>query len=118
MHKQQGMTFIGLVLMVAGIVFVAVIAMKMVPTYIEYAAVKKAIKKVSNESGFSEMTPKEIKDSFGRSATIDDIKSINENDLVISRGDAGTVVEVEYQVVVPLVANVSALIDFKASSQK
>lgn len=34
MNKQRGMTFIGTVLMVAGIVFVAVIGMKMVPAYL------------------------------------------------------------------------------------
>lgn len=118
MKKQQGMTFIGLVLMVAGVVFIAVIGMKLVPSYIEYASIKKAIKKVSNESGFNEMSTKDIKSSFEKSATIDDIKSITPNDLVISRTDSGTSIEVEYQVVVPLVANVSALIDFKASNHK
>ena len=34
MRKQQGMTFIGLVLMIAGIVFVAVIGMKLTPAYL------------------------------------------------------------------------------------
>lgn len=116
MKKQQGMSFIGLVLMIAGIVFVAVIGMKLAPSYIEYAAVKKAIKKVSNEPNLNEKSNKEIKDSFERSAIVDNVKSISKNDLNITKTDSAVLIDVEYQVVVPLVANVSALIDFKASN--
>ena len=41
MHKQTGMTFLGMVLMIAGIVFIAIIVMKLVPAYIEYFSVKR-----------------------------------------------------------------------------
>lgn len=117
MHKQRGMTFIGLVFVIAGIVFVAVIGMKLVPAYIEFLEVKKAITKVANAPSFAEMSKKDIEDAFDRSAAIDDIKVVQGSDLDVAKGGSGKpVVSVEYQKVVPLVANVSALLDFKASS--
>jgi hypothetical protein len=117
MHKQRGMTFIGVVLLVATIVFVAVIAMKLMPAYLEFMSVKKVITKVSKESNFATMSNKEIADSFDRSAVIDDIKNVTGKDLEISKSPAGTpVVIADYQVLVPLMGNVSALLDFKAST--
>lgn len=117
MHKQRGMTFIGLVLTIAIIVFVAVIGMKLVPAYIEYFSVKKALTKISNDPSFQEMSKHDIVASFDRTATIDNITVIGGKDLTVEKDDAGqTVVSAEYQALVPLVGNVSALLDFSAST--
>lgn len=117
MRKQQGMTFIGLVLTIAAIVFVAVIAMKLTPAYLEYMSVKRAITKIENDPSFASMSKNEIVAQFDRSAQIDDIKTIKGNELLISKEEGGRpVVTAEYQTVVPLLANVSALIDFRAST--
>lgn len=117
MHKQRGMTFIGLVLTIAIIVFVAVIGMKLVPAYIEYFSVKKAITKISNDPAFQQMSKQEIVVSFDRTASIDNITVITGKDLTVEKDDAGqTVVSADYQALVPLVGNVSALLDFSAST--
>ncbi len=116
-YKQSGMTFIGLVLIIAAIVFVATIGIKLYPAYVEFLTIKKAITKIANEPSFAEMSPKEIKENFDKSATIDSIGVISGKDLTIAKGSGGKpVVSAEYQVVVPLIGNVSALLDFNASS--
>ena len=118
MRTQQGMTFIGLVLTVAGIVFIAMIGIKLTPAYLEFMSVKKVIANIASQPDFKQMTAKDIFLTFQKNSDVDNITSINAADLVISQGTAGTVIEVEYQVVVPLVANVSALLDFYASSDE
>ncbi len=118
MQKQRGMTFMGLVLMVAAIVFVAVIGMKMVPAYLEFMSVKKAIANIANQPNFREMTNKDIYTAFSKTASIDNIDSIDAKELIISKTDLGPVVTAEYQVVVPLMGNVSALLDFYASTDE
>jgi len=118
MQKQRGMTFIGLVLMIAGIVFVAVIGMKMVPAYLEFMSVKKALNNIATQPEFNEMTNKDIYESFSKTAAIDDIDSITAKELIITQSDLGPVVIAEYQVVVPLMGNVSALIDFYAATDE
>jgi hypothetical protein len=112
MHKQRGMTFIGLLFVIAGIMFIAVIGVKLVPAYIEFSAVKNAIAKIGNDPSFAEMSPRQIKDNFDKSASIAYIAVIDSDDLIIEKG----IVTADYQVVVPLVGNISALLDFKASS--
>ncbi len=118
MRKQQGMTFIGLVFTIAAIVFVAVIAMKLTPAYLEFMSIKKAIAKIENDPSFDGMSKNDIVAQFNRSATIDDIRTINGDDLTIAKEEGGRpVITAEYQTIVPLVANVSALIDFRASTE-
>lgn len=91
--------------------------MKLTPAYLEFLSVKKAIAKIANDPAFPSMTKKDIVDQFNRSATIDDIKVIEGDDLQIAKEEGGKpVVTAEYQAVVPLIANVSALLDFKTST--
>lgn len=118
MHKQRGITFTGLAFVLVTLGFVAVMGMRLIPAYLEYFSVKKAIVKLSNEPSFAAMSKKDIVDEFDRSATIDDIKVVTGNDLEVSKDDAGKpVVSIEYQATVPLIANVSALIDFSVSTE-
>jgi hypothetical protein len=119
MHKQRGITFIGLVLMIAAGLMVVVIGMKLTPAYLEYFNVKNAITKIGNDAGFADMSKKDIADAFDRSATIDSIEVVQGRDLEVTKDDSGKqVVSIEYQKVVPLVANISALLDFSASTNK
>ena len=117
MHKQNGMTFLGMVLMIAGIVFVAIIGMKLVPAYIEYFSITKAITKIANDPAFDQMSKGDISASFNRNAVIDNITIIKGSDLAVSKTATGeTIVGVDYQTIVPLVGNVSALLDFSVST--
>jgi hypothetical protein len=114
MQKQNGMTFIGLVLVIAAIVCIAIVGMKVVPAYIEFFGVKKIITKIANEPNFNEMSKKDIIKMFDHGADIGYVKVIRGSDLVIESG----VVSAEYQVTIPIVANASVLLDFNASSAK
>jgi hypothetical protein len=117
MRNQKGYTFWSLGLTIVGVVFVAIIAMKLVPAYIEYFTIKKVMVKIKNELATNPMSKQEIITSFNHSSAVDDIKSIKATDLEIAKdADGATTVSVEYQVVVPLVGNVSALLDFDAST--
>jgi len=119
MRKQRGMTFIGLLLMIAAALFIGMIVLKLTPAYLEYFNVKNAIKKIGNEPGFNEMTKKDIGDEFDRSASIDSIEVVQGRDLEVSKEESGKqVVSVEYQKVVPIIGNVSALLDFSVSTGK
>lgn len=114
--NQKGITFIGVLIIAALLIFIAIVGMKMMPAYMEYMAVKKVIRAMGQEQ-LSTMSKNEIVKSFNRRKSIDDIKSVTAGDLLVEKDETGnTVVSVEYQVVQPIMGNVSALIDFKASS--
>ena len=116
--EQTGMTFIGLVLVIAAIVCLAVVGIKVVPAYIEFASVKKVISRIGNEPNFNEMSKKEIEVAFAKAADAGYVTVINGKDLVVEKGETGNVVTADYQVTIPFVANASVLLDFNATTAK
>jgi Tfp pilus assembly protein PilE len=112
LKQQHGMTFIGLVLIIAAIVFFAVLAMKVAPPYMEFMNVKNAIKKTANAVDTS--SKNDVARAFDKSATVDDITVVKGADLTVANG----VISAQYQVVVPIVGNASVLLDFNATSAK
>ena len=111
-NKQAGMTFIGLVLVVAALISLLAVGMKIMPAYLEFMNVKNAIKKAANSADTS--SKKEVANAFDKSAAVDNISVIKGSDLVVNGG----VISTEYQVLIPIVANASVLLDFSATSAK
>lgn len=119
MKKQQGFTFWSLSFTVGVIVVVALVAMKLFPPYSEFMMIKKAITNIAADPDFNNMSRTDIQRAFEKTSAIDDIKSIGQEELQISKNaSGGNVVTAEYQVVVPMVANVSFLLDFFASTDE
>ncbi len=116
--RQKGITFIGLVLVIAAVIFIAIIGIKVTPAYIEFGGVKKIINRIANEPNFNEMSKKDIVDEFNKGAEVGYVTVIKGSDLVIEKGEAGNVVSAQYQVTIPIVANASVLLDFNATSAK
>ncbi|WP_051901480.1 DUF4845 domain-containing protein [Methylotenera sp. L2L1] len=113
--NQHGATLLGMLIVGVFIVFIALIVMKVTPAYIEFMSVKKVLKAMQDES-LSTMTTKEIKDSFNKRASTSYVEVVTGADLVVEKGASGTVVMVDYEVVRPIIGNVSVLIDFSARS--
>lgn len=115
-HKTQGgVSLMGLIVVSALLIVVALVGMKIVPAYMEFFSIKKILTSMKQEP-LNEMSASEIKKSFDNRATIAYVSVINSSDLTIEKTSSGTVISVEYQVVKPIVGNVSALIDFSTSS--
>ncbi len=113
--RQRGLSLIGLLLGGAVIVVVALLVMRIVPSALEYNAIRAAITKVSTAGGNSAL---EIQTAFDRQAIIDDIKSINGKDLLIERrSDGRLVISFEYEKRIPLFGPATLLIDYRGSSQ-
>lgn len=117
MDKQKGLTFWSMVFTVGTIAAVALLTMKLLPAYSEFFAIKKAIHRLETEGSLPAMSEDEIRRAFDRSTAIDDIHSVQPKDLKIRRtSDGETVVAAEYEVVIPIVANASALLKFNATT--
>jgi hypothetical protein len=109
--REKGMTFWSTLVVVAALVLLGSVGLKTFPYYIEFNAVKTAIKKLGTEN-LGEMTRKDVVEKFDRQASATYIETIKGNDLRFEGG----VVTAEYQKVIPLFFNISILLDFKTSS--
>jgi len=116
--KQKGITLVGFIFVAVIAMGLLLVGMKIVPEYLEFSSVKKTIKAIGNDSNFNSMTKQEIRTSFDKRASINYIDVVNGKDLLITNGASGQkVVSVEYEVIKPLAFNLSALMDFKASTE-
>lgn len=116
-RQQRGLSMIGLLFWGIIIVFVALVAMKLIPAYVEYFEIKKILKDLGSDVGSKGMSNGEIRERFAKRAMIDNITAVNPADLTISRENGQTVVSVDYSFQAPLVGNLSLLADFSASSE-
>ena len=116
MKKQRGMGALGIFLLLALFIGAAIVGMKMVPAYLEYYAIKRTFQKLSGDLDGASV--KDIKMKFSNHATIDDIKSVQPDDLEISKEGGKVVVSASYQVTIPLAGNISLLMDFNPSTQQ
>jgi len=118
MRKNQlGISLGGLMVGAAIFIVLAMLGLKLTPSYIEFFAVKKAVNAVGEEAR-NGANAAAIRRNFDNRATIDAIDSIKGSDLEISKDSDGVVVSVAYRREIPLVSNVGIYIDFSAASRQ
>ncbi|HYC36901.1 MAG TPA: DUF4845 domain-containing protein [Usitatibacter sp.] len=115
MRKQRGITITGTIITLAVLGFIAVMAAKLMPAYVEYYGVKKILKSMES-SGGTKGTVKEIRYAYEKFNAIEDVKSVRGEDLEITKSGGEAVVSANWSVRVPLVGNVSACLDFSAAT--
>lgn len=114
--KQLGVSLGGV--LVGGVIFIAlaVLTIKLAPSYIEFFAIKKAIAAVG-EDARNGAGAAAIRRSFDARAVIDAIDTVKASDLEITKEADGIVVSVAYRKEIGLVGNVGIYINFSATSQ-
>lgn len=115
MKKQQGVALSGLLMWSIILVIGAVFGMKVLPTALEFFKIKKAAESVVAKAGNNATVP-ELQAAFDRQMQIDQLEFSAKN-LDIHKNPRGAVViGVDYEKRIPLFANVSLLINYKAST--
>lgn len=114
--RQRGMTLMGLILGSFVLVFVALLVMRLLPSYIEYFTIKKAVVSISNEMRGRGGSANEVRRAFDNRRVIDDFKAVNAADLEITKLGNDFQIVAAYRKEIPLFANIGLHIDFVASS--
>jgi hypothetical protein len=117
MKKQQrGITLLGLLLIGFVLVIGTIVVMKVLPEYIEYYAITKNVRAVANDPGLKGGTVADIRLAYAKRANIDQISSVTHQDIDITKDGGQLVISFAYAKKIPLVANISLVIDFEGSS--
>ncbi len=114
--RQRGITYTGFILIAAGIIFAAVIGMKLVPAYIHSAQIAQIFKTIASDPSMQGASIKDIKDSYTKRANINYITDITAEDIEISKGDGRLFLSTSYSVKIPVAGNITLLLEFNPSS--
>jgi Domain of unknown function (DUF4845) len=114
--RQRGVTLMGLIFGSVLLVVLALLGMKLLPAYIEYFTIKKAVVGIAIETRGNSPAVSEVRRLFENRQAIDDFKAVKSSDLEISKVANDVQIVASYRKEIPLVANVGIYIDFVASS--
>lgn len=116
--QQRGLSFFGFIFGAFILVLVSITGLKLVPAYMQNAQVKNVFVAIANDPEMQKASPRDIRMSFSKRASIDNITAVKAEDIEIA-SDAGTpVLSASYAVKVPLVGNVSLYLEFNPTSAK
>ncbi|MEW6119723.1 MAG: DUF4845 domain-containing protein [Pseudomonadota bacterium] len=114
--RQRGVTMFGFLFYAIVLVMLAMLAMKVVPAYIEFFSVKKILVAMGQDSELKDKSNGEIRTDFSKRAGAGYVSVVKGEDLTISREGGVPVITADYEFRTALVGNVSLVIDFSASS--
>src|SRR5688572_12614186 len=98
-RRQEGLSLLGLIFILIIVGLIAVLGMKVFPTFTEYLSIKKAITSVKTAGG----SIPEMRAAFDRQAEVGYIDAINGKDLDIVKNGDDADVGFSYQKTIPLV---------------
>ena len=116
--QQRGLSFFGFIFGAFALVLVSITGLKLIPAYMQDAEVKKLFVTIANDPDMQKATPRDIRMSFSKRSSIDNITAIKAEDIEIVSDAGKPVLSASYAVKVPLVANVSLYMEFNPSSAK
>jgi len=114
--QQRGVTFGGFVFGAFLLVVVGMFGLKLIPAYMQDAQIKNMFNVIANDPDMQKASPREIRASFDKRASIDAIKSIKAEDIEISIDNGKPYLSVSYSVKIPLVGNISLVMEFNPTS--
>ena len=114
-HRQRGMTPIGWILVFLLIAFFALIALKLVPIYIESFSVGAVISDLHKEPGISSMTSREIVNIVEKRLDINSVTSVSGDDILVDKLGNSLTITADYEVREPMLGNVEIVVSFNKS---
>ena len=116
-RKQSGMTMLGFLITLSVVMFFIYCGMKIVPMYIEFYSVEKALASIAKEEGAATAPKDKIRAMFTRHMTIDYVSIVKPEMLKIESTDAGYNLTVAYERREVLFANLDVVGKFNAHQE-
>ena len=111
-NRQQGISLTGLILVLMVLGLFALLAIKVVPSYLEYRAVRDGVARAKAAGG----GVVEMQATFDKFAEINNISAIHGRDLVISRDGATPEISFAYEKRIPLTERATLVIDYDGTT--
>lgn len=115
---QRGLSLGGFMVGVFIVILASIVGLKLVPAYLQNEKIKKVFVAIAQDPEMQRASPSEIRSSFERRSSIDDITAIKAGDIEVVSDGGAPYLSASYAMKIPLVANISFLLEFNPSSAK
>jgi len=107
---QQGMTFLGIMVIISVAIFLGLLVLRLLPVYSDDFVVSKSLDILRGNG--EDTTREENMKKFGRQLDMNNITRIKPNELTLEPRGSGFLVKLDYEVRVPIIYNVDAVVKF------
>jgi hypothetical protein len=116
--SQRGMTMWGVLFILSVLSFVLFLLFKLFPPYMTDIKVKSALDSLAKQSDIGTMGKGEIGESLGKRFDIDMVEGVDlKTALTVETRGRMKVIRIHYEQVIPMVYNISALLEFDHQKQ-
>ncbi len=113
--RQQGMTFIGLVIVLGLIAFFVLAALKLIPLYLENFKIVSSLQSLKSEPDLGSRSVPEIMKLLSRRLEINDVRRLTPKDIEIKAGSGRALVRIKYEARESFIGNVDIVAKFDNS---
>jgi hypothetical protein len=111
-QPQLGMTFIGLLCVLALVGVIGYAGIRLVPVYLNYMKLARTMESAATEFKGESAALDGVRKSLDRHWAIEDITTVDQKDIEITKDDGGLQLHVAYDDTVPYIANISLSVHF------
>ena len=111
-RRQRGMTFIGLLCILALVGLIGYAGLRLVPLYLNYMKVARSMDATASELKSDNPDPGAIRRSLEKHWQIEDISTVEAKEVEIVKNEGGVSLHVAYDDAAPYVQNVSLSVHF------
>ena len=110
--KQKGLTMISWIIVLAFLGFQGVLAMNVIPVYLQDASVKSIVSDLSNDPELRGASGKKIREVIDKRLRINNVYDIEKNNIKIKKSRSGYNVNITYEPRGTLVGNLDYIVTF------
>jgi len=114
--RLRGLTMTGFLFVLVVVLIVALLSFRVIPAYIEYFSVQRALEGALNDS--KDLSKGEVRRLVERRIGAEYIDSVRASDIEVVKNGNVTTASVSWQNKLHLVGNASLLLDFDASASR
>jgi hypothetical protein len=114
-NKQQGLTFISWLVILAMAGLLVLVGIKITPVYLEHFAVKKTLESLKQEPLVSRKSLREIRTMLMRRLDMNSVYDMTKDEIIIKRAGGVTKITIAYEERRNVVGNLSLVMTFEDS---
>jgi hypothetical protein len=114
-RHQHGMTFLGLLCILAMVAVIGYAGVRLVPVYLNYFKIVRTMESTATEVKGDNPDINVMRTSFDRHWAIEDITVVTDKDIEIIKDEGGVTMHIAYDDSAPYIGNISLTVHFDKS---
>jgi len=116
--RQRGLTILGFLLVAAVVVIFAMVGFRVIPSYIEYQSVRKALDDTMRGSSVDPNNPAAFRAELARRLQTSYVEDVKATDVILQRRGTQVTAELAWERRLHMFGNMYILLEFEATSAR